>query len=99
MKLDLANCVPVNYLWSDLLKRLGIEKAKQAIRQALDLQSMRGTKETLPILFTQTGGVAFTTYKFLQRKTGLNLSGENKVLLYSSTKNTFQLLHEVKKIY
>ena len=35
--LQLAEATPVNGLWSELLERLGAERAQLACRQALDL--------------------------------------------------------------
>tara|TARA_Y100001968_G_scaffold107610_1_gene97325 strand:- start:1127 stop:1420 length:294 start_codon:yes stop_codon:yes gene_type:complete len=97
MNLNLSNFEPVNYLWTDLIKRLGFEKAELVIRQAIDVQNMRGERELLPILFVETGGIAFTTYEFLRQETGLSLSEYNKVLLYSLKGKAFQVLHETRK--
>tara|TARA_Y100001968_G_scaffold323157_1_gene360374 strand:+ start:129 stop:431 length:303 start_codon:yes stop_codon:yes gene_type:complete len=96
MRLDLTECMPVNHLWKDLLDSLGIEKANQAVRQAIDLQLMHGNKQTLPVLFIQTGGIALTTFEFLKQQTGFSFYGKNKVLLYSPRKKFFQILHELK---
>ena len=96
MKLELSNCRPVNYLWKYLLKRFEVEKAHQLISQALDLQRMRGNKDTLPVLFIQTGGIALTTYKFLKNETGFTIYGEKLVLLFSPKKKSFQLINELK---
>ncbi len=95
-QLDLYNCKPVNYLWSDLLDLFGIEKANQVVRQAMDLQHMQGKEGTLPVLFVKTGGVALTSFEFLKLQTGLHLNGNNKVLLYCPKNKLFQVLHEVK---
>ena len=47
---DFVNCEHVNYLWPDLVERLGSAKAQVAVRQAIDLQLMQGNKNTLPVL-------------------------------------------------
>ncbi len=94
--LDLSSCEPANYLWSDLLEKFGIEKANQIIKQAIDLKNMQGKEGTLPVLFVNTGGVALTSFELLKLQTGLNLNGENKVLLYCPKDQSFQVLHEVK---
>ncbi len=96
--LDLFNCEPANYLWSDLIKSFGIEKATQLVRQALDLQNMQSKDGILPVLFVKTGGVALTSFELLEFQTGLKLNGKDKVLLYSQKDKVFQMLHEVKKM-
>ncbi len=95
--LNLSNCEPVNDLWADFSETLGIEKASQAVRQAIDLQAMNGGEDTLPILFIETCGVGLTTFSTLKEQTGISLFGFNKVLIFSQKKKTFQVLHEVKR--
>ena len=56
--LQLAEATPVNGLWSELLERLGAERAQLACRQALDLQGMRGEAGSLPVLLVETCGVS-----------------------------------------
>ena len=51
-QLDLAAIDPVNHLWPAFVERLGSEKAQRAVRQALDLQGMRGHQGTLPVSYT-----------------------------------------------
>ncbi|KGG15547.1 hypothetical protein EV06_1421 [Prochlorococcus sp. MIT 0602] len=94
--MDLTDCEPVNFLWSELSDRLGLEKACQAVRQAIDLQVMNGDEKTLPILFIETCGVALTTFNTLRNQTGISLYGSNKVLIFSKTKKSFQVLYELK---
>ncbi len=92
--LALTECESVNYLWTELIQLLGRDKAFQAIRQAFDLQQMRGNGETLPVLFMETCGVALTTFDLLRDQTGLSfIEKNNKVLLLSYRKKTFQVLH------
>ncbi len=94
--LDLSTCEPVNDLWAEFSETLGIEKASQAVRQAIDLQVMNGAEDTLPILFIDTCGVALTTFSVLREQTGISLFGTKKVLILSKKRNSFQVLHEVK---
>ena len=56
--LDLASFTPVNDLWPQLVERLGLERSGRAVRQALDLQAMRGDATTLPVLLLETCGLA-----------------------------------------
>ncbi|WP_225866375.1 MULTISPECIES: hypothetical protein [Prochlorococcus] len=94
--MNLSDYEPVNYLWADLLESLGIDKSNKAVRQALDLQYMTGTKETLPVLFIETCGVALITFSLLKNQTGLSFCGENHVLIFSHRKKSFQVLQELK---
>ena len=94
--LELKECQLVNHLWPELLEKLGSLKATQIVRQAIDLQNMRGKNETLPVLFVNTGGVALTSFKSLRIQTGLSFEGDNKVLLYCPKNKLFQILHEIK---
>jgi len=96
IKLKLSNCEHVNFLWADLLNNIGVEKANQAISQALDLQKMRGGFGTLPVLFTKTGGIALTTYEFLRQETGFSQQGEQTVLLYHPQSCCIQLINASK---
>ncbi len=97
--LDLSECKPVNHLWTDLLDEFGIEKAKQIITQAFNLQNMKGDKGTLPVLFVKTGGVALTSYELLRLQTGLSLGTRNKeVILYTPKEKLFQVLYEAKDL-
>ncbi len=91
---DFSDCALVDFLWSEFSERLGFEKADQAVKQALDLNSMAGEKGTLPVLFVETCGIGLTTFKILEIQTGLSLSGEDKVLIFSYRKKSFQILCE-----
>ncbi len=93
---DFAVCTPVNHLWSALVERLGSDKAQRAIRQALDLQGMRGHPGTLPVLFTETCGLALASTDLLREQTGLNTHGERMVLLLSSREQLVQLLQDLR---
>ncbi len=95
--LDLSICKPANHLWSELLEDFGLEKAHQAIRQAIDIQAMNGGQDTLPILFIKTGGIALISFELLKVQTGLKLEKTNKVILYCPQGKLFQVLHEIKR--
>lgn len=89
---DFAACLPVNHLWPAFVDRLGVDKAQRAVRQALDLQGMRGHDGTLPVLFSETCGLALASTDLVREQTGLNAHGERMVLLLSVREQTIQLL-------
>ena len=89
---DFAACLPVNHLWPAFVDRLGVDRAQRAVRQALDLQRMRGHDGTLPVLFTETCGLALASTDLVREQTGLNAHGERMVLLLSVREQTVQLL-------
>ena len=93
--LDFAALMPVNHLWPAFVERLGSDRAQRAVRQALDLQAMRGTGSSLPVLFTETGGLALASTDLVREQTGLNAHGERMVLLLSTREQVIQLLQEV----
>ena len=93
--LDFAALTPVNHLWPAFVERLGSDRAQRAVRQALDLQAMRGTQASLPVLFTETGGLALASTDLVREQTGLNVHGERMVLLLSSQEQAIQLLQHV----
>ena len=89
----LSEATPVNGLWSELLERLGAERAQLACRQALDLQSMRGEASSLPVLLVETCGVGLIERQQLRRETGLPVpEGEGMVLLFSRPRLQLQLM-------
>ena len=73
-----------------------MEKAYMAVKQAVDLKRMKGSENTLPVLFIQTGGIALTTFELLRLQTGLSFNSENNVLLYRPEKAEIQILYEIK---
>ena len=91
-QLDFAALDPVNHLWPAFVERLGSDKAQRAVRQALDLQGMRGHQGTLPVLFTETGGLALASTDLVREQTGLNSHGKDMVLLLSAKSQQFQLI-------
>lgn len=92
--LDLAQFSPVNDLWSSMVERLGFDRSRRAVQQALDLQAMHGTAATLPLLLVETCGLALVQVEQLRRQTGLVGAGERLVLLLSQRQSTLQLLQQ-----
>ena len=90
--LDLARFTPVNHLWPELVERLGLERSSRAVQQALDLQAMQGSADTLPLLLVETCGVALVQSEQLRRQTGLVGASERLVLLLSQRSACLQLL-------
>ena len=91
-QLDFAALTPVNHLWPAFAERVGLDRAQRAVRQALDLQGMRGHQGSLPVLFTETGGLALASTDLVREQTGLNAQGERMVLLLSTRAQASQLL-------
>ena len=92
-ELDLVAATPVNHLWPQLVERLGNERAAQAVRQALDLQAMRGQPGTLPVLLVETCGVGLVERAQLRAATGLPLPEDGpRLLLFSRRQDALQLL-------
>ncbi len=92
---DFSCCNPVNYLWPRLVDKLGIDKAQRAVDQALDLQRMHGNTDTLPLLLSETCGLALVSIHILRLQTGFACHGGNMVLLLSTTEKSVQLLKEL----
>lgn len=90
--LDLARFTPVNDLWAQLVERLGLERSGRAVRQALDLQAMRGDRSTLPVLLLETCGLALIQAEALRAQLGLAGVAEDHVLLVSQRSFRLQLL-------
>ena len=92
--IEFTDYKPGNYLWPELVEKLGSERANRAVRQALDLQCMNGNSSTLPVLFFETCGLALTSIDSLFSQTGLPCHGDRMVLILSTKKSSFQLLEE-----
>ena len=99
IKIELSKYESVNSLWSELIEHYGFEKAKKIVSQAIDLQKMNSQKnETMPIIFSGTGGLALIPLQSLKEKTlKINLR-ENQVTIFNLKKKSFQILSEVNKI-
>ena len=92
LSIDFAASAPVNDLWPSLVEKLGLERSQRAVQQALDLQAMQGSNDTLPVLFCETCGLALASTDLLREQTGLNGHGDDFVLLFSSRSNAVQLV-------
>jgi hypothetical protein len=91
--LDLAACTPVNHLWQELVERLGMERSGRAAQQALDLQAMRGSEATLPVVLVETCGMALLERAAVRRATGLPWpEGQGALLLFSRPRQELQVL-------
>ena len=93
--LDLSRCEPVNELWPNFVAHLGIDKAQQAVKQAIDLQIMYGNEKTIPMLIIETCGIALVNTDLLHAQTGFACFEDRMVLIFSSKNKFIQLLYEV----
>ena len=94
LDIEFSGCMPVNYLWPNLIEKIGLEKAQRASRQALDLQSMHGNLSTLPVLLFETCGLALASIELIRCNTGLSCYGDSMILILSTKDNLVQLLRE-----
>tara|TARA_Y100001968_G_scaffold192237_1_gene176137 strand:+ start:249 stop:548 length:300 start_codon:yes stop_codon:yes gene_type:complete len=92
--LNFDNCFLSNDLLPNFINKIGIFKAKLAIRQALDLQRMQGTLTTLPILILETCGTALVNSQVVKSHIGLSVVEPGMVLIYSNKLNAIQLLRD-----
>ncbi len=92
---DFAEFQTVNYLWPQLVEKLGLDKAQKAAHQALDLQRMNGNHKTIPVLLYETCGIALLNVDLLRKDTGYTCRGEDLILILSTKDNSVQLLHKV----
>ena len=95
IQIEFSKYESVNFLWSKLIEDYGFDKARKIVSQAIDLQKMYGTKiNTLPIIFSGTGGLALIPIKMLE-KDDLKISyKENQVLIFNMKRKSFQILNE-----
>tara|TARA_B100000965_G_scaffold123746_1_gene102387 strand:+ start:836 stop:1141 length:306 start_codon:yes stop_codon:yes gene_type:complete len=91
---NFEKCVLSNGLWSYFINKIGIFKAKLAVRQALDLQKMQGTSSTLPILIIETCGTALVNSQFIKNHIGFSYVIKGMILIYSSKSKSIQLLRD-----
>ena len=92
--LDFSTCLLSNDLWPDFINKIGIFKAKLAVRQALDLQIMQGTPFTLPILILETCGTALVSSEAIKTYIGLSCTQDGMLLIYSNKLKAIQLLRD-----
>ena len=92
--LDFDKCILSNHLWPDFINKLGIFKAKSAVRQAMDLQRMQGSLSTMPVLILETCGTALVNSEVIKTYIGLSYIEQGMVLIYSNKLNSIQLLRD-----
>ena len=90
--LNLNQCNLSNNLWSNFISKIGINKARLAVHQSLDLQSMNGNIYTLPVLILETCGSALVSADYVRNFIGLSCDIQGMLLIYSSRLNSIQLL-------
>ncbi len=83
-----------NDLWSNFINKMGLSKAKLAVRQSLDLQRTQGSPSTLPILFLETCGSALVDSSSVKTFIGLSYLDQGMVLIFSSKLKAIQLLRD-----
>ena len=84
----------VNFLWPELIEDYGFDKARKIVSQAIDLQKMNGTKNTMPIIFSGTGGLALIPIKILEKENFEISYKDNQVLIFNLKRKSFQILNE-----
>ena len=92
--LDFDKCYISNNLWPDFINKIGITKAKLAVRQALDLQIMQGNTSTLPILILETCGTALIDSQVVKNHIGLSYVEQGMLLIFSKKLKAIQLLRD-----
>ena len=93
--LDFEKCFLSNDLWPSFINKIGIFKANLAVRQALDLQRMQGTADTVPVLIIETCGTALVNSKIIKTYIGLSYVEQGMLLIYSNKFNSIQLLRDI----
>ena len=78
----------------DFINKIGIFKAKLAVRQALDLQRMQGSFSTMPVLIVDTCGTALVNSQVVKNCIGLTYVDQGMLLIYSNNLNSIQLLRD-----
>ena len=89
---DFEKCLISNELWPDFINKIGIFRAKLAVRQALDLQRMQGSKSTIPVLILETCGTALVNSRVVKTHIGLSNVHQGMIVIYSNKLNSIQLL-------
>ena len=92
LDVNLSEFLPVNTLWPEIVEAIGLDKARNAIRQAFDVQRMNGTSLTIPVIFAETCGLALVNINALRSQTGFSFSGRNYILILSKREKTLQLI-------
>ena len=94
--IELSNYNSVDFLWTDIIEKFGLDKAKQIISQAINVQRMQGKKKnTMPIVFTGTGGSALISIESIKKEKSSIDFDETNVLIFNLKEKSFQLLKEI----
>tara|TARA_Y100001968_G_scaffold295084_1_gene302205 strand:- start:985 stop:1284 length:300 start_codon:yes stop_codon:yes gene_type:complete len=91
---NIDKCHLSNDLWTDFINKIGLIKAKLAVRQSLDLQRMQGSNSTLPVLIIETCGTALVNSNAVKTYIGLSYLEPGMVLIFSNKLNAIQLLRD-----
>ena len=89
---NIDQCSLSNDLWTYFINKIGLIKAKLAVRQALDLQRMQGNPTTLPVLILETCGTALVSSDVVKSHIGFMYVKQGMLLIYSHKLNAIQLL-------
>ena len=92
--LNFDKCFLSNDLWPNFINKIGIFKAKVAVRQAIDLQNMQGKSSTLPVLILETCGTALVNSHVIKTHIGLTYIESGMLLIYSNKLKAIQLLKD-----
>ena len=95
IQIEFSKYEAVSFLWSELIEDYGFDKARKIVSQAIDLQKMNGKDDnTIPIIFSGTGGLALIPIQMLQKE-DLDIGyKENQVLIFNLKRKSFQILNE-----
>ena len=91
---NLDECSLSNDLWPNFINKVGLIKARLAVRQSLDLQRMQGSTSTVPVLILETCGTALVNSQAVKTYIGLSYLEKGMVLIFSSKLNAIQLLRD-----
>tara|TARA_Y100001968_G_scaffold319692_1_gene351590 strand:+ start:509 stop:808 length:300 start_codon:yes stop_codon:yes gene_type:complete len=89
---NIDQCSLSNDLWPNFINKIGLIKAKLAVRQSLDLQRMQGSNSTLPVLILETCGTALVNSQAVKSHIGLSYLEPGMLLIFSNKLNAIQLL-------
>ena len=94
IQIEFSKYESVKFLWSELIEHFGFERAKKIVSQAIDLQKMNGKEnETMPIIFSGTGGLALFPIQLLNEKIENKKFKNHQVLIFNIKKKSFQILN------
>ena len=91
---NLDECSLSNDLWPNFINKVGLIKARLAVRQSLDLQRMQGSTSTVPVLILETCGTALVNSNAVKVYIGLSYLDPAMVLIFSSKLKAIQLLKD-----